>query len=530
MNGAESLVRAAREAGIEVCFSNPGTSEMPLVAAFDSEPGLRGVLVLFEGVASGAADGYGRMAEKPALTLFHLGPGHGNAVANLHNAKRGRSPVVNLVGDHATWHRRYNPPLATDIKSLARPVSDWFRECRSAASLGRDVRKAIATAWTKPGRFATLTVPTDCQWGDAGNPRFGRAARSRAAGGRERRGRGGAPRATRRRQEHAADRRVRRAAARTARRRAHRRRDRLSPRPRDLPHSPRARSRSADPRARALLPRAGARLLRRPAHASCSPARSIRSRSSAIRRGSAGSIPDGIEVITLARPEDDVERALDDLASALDAPATLRRRTTRRAPAPPPSGPITAASVAQAIAAAQPEGAVVVDEGITSSGAYLPLSTGCRAVDLPRAHRRRDRMGAALRHRRRARRARPQGDRARGRRQRSLHHPVAVDAGARAARRRQRRLRQRHLPHPADRAPARRHRAPGTAGTGAHRSRPARRSTGRGIAKGFGVPWSRADTAEALYARARSARSPSPGRRLIEVRVPGVRPAPGRDP
>jgi acetolactate synthase-1/2/3 large subunit len=376
MNGAESLVRAAREAGLEVCFSNPGTSEMPLVAALDSEPGLRGVLVLFEGVASGAADGYGRMAEKPALTLFHLGPGHGNAVANLHNAKRGHSPVVNLIGDHATWHRRYEPPLATDVESLARPVSDWFRAGRSAATLARDLRKAIATAWTKPGRVATLTVPTDCQWDDAGEPRRSRRLRvaeppvvagsaiesARAAlaegssmllvgaWGARRRGLLAAGRV---------------AAAPGCRLGLETFPTRLERGP-DLPLLERV----------PYFPEQARDFfggLRRVVLAGAHDPVAFFGYPSGISR----LVPDGIEVITLARPEDDVERALDDLAAALDAPAHFPAHGSPP-PQPPPSGPINAASLAQAIAAAQPEHAIVVDEGITSSGAYLPLSTGCR--------------------------------------------------------------------------------------------------------------------------------------------------------
>src|ERR1700687_5792621 len=122
MNGAEILIRTALAAGVNVCFANPGTTEMPLVAALDSIDGMRAVLGLFEGVCSGAADGYARMTGRPALTLLHLGPGFANAIANLHNARRARSPVVNLVGDHATWHRASDAPLSSDIASLARPV------------------------------------------------------------------------------------------------------------------------------------------------------------------------------------------------------------------------------------------------------------------------------------------------------------------------------------------------------------------------------------------------------------------------
>jgi len=170
MNGAESLIRTAVGAGVRVCFANPGTTEMPLVAALDAAEGMRAVLGLFEGVCTGAADGYARMAERPALTLLHLGPGFANGIANLHNARRARSPIVNVVGDHATWHAAADAPLASDIVSLARPVSGWIRSVRSAKALARDTAEAIAAAGRAPGQVATLIVPSDCQWDPADGP------------------------------------------------------------------------------------------------------------------------------------------------------------------------------------------------------------------------------------------------------------------------------------------------------------------------------------------------------------------------
>ena len=167
MNGAESLIRTAIAAGVEVCFANPGTTEMPLVAALDSAEGLRAILGLFEGVCTGAADGYGRMAEKPAMTLLHLGPGFANGIANLHNARRARSPIVNLIGDHATWHVGADAPLTSDIVSLATPVSGWVRSVRTAASLADTTAQAIAAAGRAPGQVATLIIPSDCQWDPA---------------------------------------------------------------------------------------------------------------------------------------------------------------------------------------------------------------------------------------------------------------------------------------------------------------------------------------------------------------------------
>src|ERR1039458_7937085 len=126
MNGAQSLVRTLVDCGVDVCFMNPGTSEMHFVATLDAVPEMRGMLALFEGVVTGAAGGYGRMAGTPAATLLHLGPGLGNGLANLHNARRARTPIVNVVGDHATYHSRFDAPLESDIASVARPVSGWY--------------------------------------------------------------------------------------------------------------------------------------------------------------------------------------------------------------------------------------------------------------------------------------------------------------------------------------------------------------------------------------------------------------------
>ena len=170
MNGAESLIETATSAGVEVCFANPGTTELSLVAALDSVSGMRAILGLFEGVCTGAADGYGRMTGKPALTLLHLGPGFANGIANLHNARRARSPVVNLIGDHAIWHRAADAPLTSDIAGLAAPVSAWVRSSSSATDLANDGAAAIAAALRPPGQVATLIVPSDCQWEPATGP------------------------------------------------------------------------------------------------------------------------------------------------------------------------------------------------------------------------------------------------------------------------------------------------------------------------------------------------------------------------
>jgi len=163
MNAAESLLRTAHAAGVDLCLANPGTTEMPLVAALDAVPGVRAVLCLFEGVCTGAADGYGRMTGRPALTLLHLGPGFANGIANLHNARRARSPVVNLIGDQASWHLEHDAPLTSDIVSLARPVSGWVRTTERADKMADDVADAIAAASGPPGRIASLILPADLQ-------------------------------------------------------------------------------------------------------------------------------------------------------------------------------------------------------------------------------------------------------------------------------------------------------------------------------------------------------------------------------
>jgi acetolactate synthase I/II/III large subunit len=168
MNGAQALMQTLVNAGIEVCFTNPGTSEMHFVAALDSAPGMRAVLCLFEGVATGAADGYARIANKPASTLLHLGCGLGNGLANLHNARKGKVPVVNIVGDHATYHVQYDAQLQSDIETVARNVSPGFvRTSRSTAELCRDAVDAVRAAKGPPGQVATLILPADVSW-DAG--------------------------------------------------------------------------------------------------------------------------------------------------------------------------------------------------------------------------------------------------------------------------------------------------------------------------------------------------------------------------
>jgi acetolactate synthase-1/2/3 large subunit len=166
MNGAEAFIATLHDAGVEVCFANPGTSEMQLVAAVDRQHGMRAILGLFEGVVTGAADGYGRMADKPAITLLHLGPGLGNGLANLHNARRAASPVINMVGDHATYHLHYDAPLTSDAAAVARPMSDWVRTSKSERDLAQAGAEAFAVAQSYPGKIATVIVPADHAWSE----------------------------------------------------------------------------------------------------------------------------------------------------------------------------------------------------------------------------------------------------------------------------------------------------------------------------------------------------------------------------
>lgn len=167
MNGAEALVETLADQGVEICFANPGTSEMHFLAALET-PKIRSVLCLFEGIATGAADGWARMKDKPASTLLHLGPGLANGLANIHNAKRAGVGMVNIVGEHATEHLKYDAPLTSDIQGLARPLSHWVRTTDGSHAIAADTAAAVHKASEQPGQIATLILPGDASWGDAG--------------------------------------------------------------------------------------------------------------------------------------------------------------------------------------------------------------------------------------------------------------------------------------------------------------------------------------------------------------------------
>jgi acetolactate synthase-1/2/3 large subunit len=181
VNGAQALIRTLITCGVDTCFMNPGTSEMHFVAALDAVPEMHSVLALFEGVATGAADGYGRMADRPAATLLHLGPGLGNGLANLHNARKGQTPIVNIVGDHATYHKQYDAQLESDIETVARNVSRFIRWSAKTGEVGTDAAETVAAAYGPPGQVATLVLPADISWSEGGEVAAPKAPAPRGA-------------------------------------------------------------------------------------------------------------------------------------------------------------------------------------------------------------------------------------------------------------------------------------------------------------------------------------------------------------
>jgi acetolactate synthase-1/2/3 large subunit len=374
MNGAESLIKTAVDSGVEICFANPGTTEMPLVAALDFVRGMRAVLALFEGVCTGAADGYARMAGKPAMTLLHLGPGLANGLANLHNARRANSPVLNVIGDHATWHRGADAPLASDIVSLASPMSGWVRSATSAQSLAADTAAAVAASVAPPGQVTTLIVPSDCQWDPAegsasAHPRIARAAVAGSTIDRVAKIlRAGHP-ATLLLGGAGLSLRGLRAAARVA---AASRCKLMSetfaariergagiPAPERLPYFPEQALEALGGTQTLVL--AGAR----------SPVAFF---------GYPGLpsslVPKGCTAEELAGVAADIEGALEALADALNAPKEAAPQ-----PAKPPSlptGKLTPVSLGAALAALQPEGAIIMDESATSGGPYGAMAAGAK--------------------------------------------------------------------------------------------------------------------------------------------------------
>jgi acetolactate synthase-1/2/3 large subunit len=377
-NGAQALIRTLVDAGVRACFTNPGTSEMHFVAALDSVPEMRAVLALFEGVATGAADGYARMADAPAATLLHLGPGLGNGLANLHNARRAKTPIVNIVGDHATYHRQYDAQLQSDIETVARNVSSWVRTSASTAEVARDTAEAVAAAQGPPGEVATLILPADVSWSDGAEPAAplppavppvasGELVETVAAalrgGGRTAILLGG--RALRAESLLAA---ARIASATGTNLFAECFPTRLE-RGAGLPALERI----------AYLPELAMVQLDGLRHLVLVDAKAPVS-FFAYPGKKSYLVPEGCEVHELARPSDDVLGSLQALVDAVGAAAA---QPVLKSPSRParPSGALTAETVCQAIGAVLPEGAIVSDEALTSGTTLPPQTEGAPRHD-----------------------------------------------------------------------------------------------------------------------------------------------------
>jgi acetolactate synthase I/II/III large subunit len=377
MNGARALLETLTGCGVEVCFANPGTSEMHFVAALDAVPRMRAVLCLSEGTVTGAADGYGRMTGAPAAALLHLGPGLGNGLANLHNARRAGTPLLAVVGDHATYHKRLDAPLESDIESLARPVSVWVRRTPRAADVAADAADGVAAASAPPGAVATLILPADVSWTDGAEPAPPLARRPPApvpdqvtgsAAGLLRTGEpcvillGGA--GLRRPALEAASRIAVATGARLIGETFPARHERGA----GLPDVERL----------AYLAEFAMEQLKGTRHLILAGARSPVSFFA--YPGLPGSlVPDGCQVQVLAAPGDDVAGALTSVAGLVaDGVEPARRPATRPAL---PGGDLTPQTAAAVIGALLPEGAIVSDESVTSGLYRRGATAGAPAHD-----------------------------------------------------------------------------------------------------------------------------------------------------
>ena len=379
MNGADSLCETLLANGVDVCFANPGTSEMHFVAALDRKPQMRCVLGLFEGVVTAAADGYARMAEKPAATLLHLGPGLANGLANIHNARRAYTPMVNIVGEHATWHIPFDAPLTSDIEGFARPVSNWVRRINASSEVSGAAAAAINAATAPPGQIATLILPADAAWSEAPEE-------------------------------------IARAAS-------------VTRKPVD-PTLIRAAALALKNGRKTILMLSGAALREKPLAAAAriaeaTDARLIAQQSNGRMERGAGRVfidrvpyvvdralaafanfqqvilvgakapvaffaypgkPSSVlqpscQVMTLAEPGDDLAGALEALADELSIPRTFEAATAKRSSLDLPTGKLVPDAIARAVAVLSPEGAIWVDETVSSGREFFPLTAGAAPHD-----------------------------------------------------------------------------------------------------------------------------------------------------
>ena len=366
-NGAECLLDTLVAGGVNVCFANPGTSEMHFVSALDRVEGMRGILFLFEGGATGAADGYGRMLDRPAATLLHLGPGFANGMANLHNARRARSPILNIVGEHATYHRQYDSPLTSDIQAAAGTVSAWVGTAESAQGLPALAAEAVAQANTAPGQIATLILPADTAW-EAGGPvaairRPAPPARVEEAAVREAavtlRGPGAAA-------LYLGDKALRAESLALA--------ERIS-----TATGCRVLTSFTNARTERGAGRAGVERIPYPVEQAVAALADCRA---LVLVGNTPPVaffaypglpslltPSGCAVLTLARAEDDQHDALLRLADTLGASAAPPRRIGKTPELP--KGALTPDTIGPVLAALMPEGAIICDESITTGRGFM---------------------------------------------------------------------------------------------------------------------------------------------------------------
>ncbi len=378
MTGAETLVRTLLACGVDTCFTNPGTSEMHLVAALDRSPEMRCVLTLFEGVATGAADGYARMTGKPACTLLHLGPGFANGMANLHNASKARVPMVNLIGQHPAYHLQYDAPLHSDIAAIAKPYSKWLHTSQRVAEVGSDAAEAIAQASASAGQIATLIVPADVAWSESGH--IGEISPPQAA-----------PLPPVNKIRRAAE--MLRSGVRTAILVGG---NALFGRGLEV-----AGNISAATNAKLYMPYpftrlrhgAGTPVIERVAYVLEQATEQFKEFRQLILVSATGPVsyfayqdkrsqptPPGCEIFTLAEPGEDVNGALNLVAEAVGAKNSRSALAKSERPRVP-SGEITASGLALAIAATLPEEAIVADESMTSGRGILAATRGCAPHD-----------------------------------------------------------------------------------------------------------------------------------------------------